>query len=989
MNRRHPQAGAVHSRRQSAHRRVFTLVIPGLVLCGLTLLLWNGLRSRKESAVPVRIVALDCDLLMADGACYPSPNLSAYRLLITGPQGPLEVMVTGDESQPATERIIDQNQPGSHLFIIPSLPQRNAGLKVSVKSRAGTQTTQLTTFVPVLPGWLKELWDGRYAGRLDVPTMLEILTKHASDKEVQSGLPRSLYSSLKARLLYEREGHSDEDKPTPKAVSALRSAIEAAQDAQVFSELTENALWLAELLSTQLADVAGAEKVMERYAQPLADEPKKRVYYYRQLGLHKGLRGDLHAALQLLVKARIAAQQIADNNGVADVAMTASDFLVQHGRVVTAAHWLRSVDLSADKVCRRQELLRTKLRLALRAREIEPTRALPAGLLPVEQLKQQFDLGQTGCDQKSWFAAVQLDWAHWQLSQGQLQEVQPLISAAVRERAQATWVMSSKHYLEGMLALRQGDQKVAKQHFLALRTFGTGIVDVAAWQAELGLAQVAEARRTAEGDLEALQHYQNAETWVDLHSLSVPLGLGQGTFLGQFERGTRLYLQHLWNKRDLAAALALIRRVRVRGLRELSLLHQLHQDNQQRSAMVSRLTEIRTKLTLRSTEYREAAKNQQGLRESEITESFSELARELNELLLKFAEGDSSWQAELGPPLQKEVLIACHPLPKDWLCLAADANGVVDAQLADADLEPITDADPVSSAQALRLSKALLQPFSVKIEAAQRVSFLTYGKMRRIDLHLLPFGSHNAPLQQRWQVVYSSDVPSRRIARAIESDDSRVDKNRSAYLFFNLGMSTVVSTIPSIKLSLQNLGHSYHSNEPGPQRGLLSKPARNSTNPTDQDHPLQRFAVETANASLLHVITHAYRATEDAPERYLDLGDGNRFYVSDILLLGKVPDWVTLFGCGSAESEEEWGNLDGVGLAHAFLWRGSRWVLGTERTVGTQLGARVSTAFYEELARSGDPFQSLRYAIGRSGVAITAAKHEQDFDLGAFRLYAQ
>src|SRR5205807_1591912 len=55
--------------------------------------------------------------------------------------------------------------------------------------------------------------------------------------------------------------------------------------------------------------------------------------------------------------------------------------------------------------------------------------------------------------------------------------------------------------------------------------------------------------------------------------------------------------------------------------------------------------------------------------------------------------------------------------------------------------------------------------------------------------------------------------------------------------------------------------------------------------------------------------------------------------VSDVLLMEKAPLWVVLIGCTTGLSSEETGDVEGMGMAQAFLARGSRWAVASVREV--------------------------------------------------------
>jgi CHAT domain-containing protein len=121
----------------------------------------------------------------------------------------------------------------------------------------------------------------------------------------------------------------------------------------------------------------------------------------------------------------------------------------------------------------------------------------------------------------------------------------------------------------------------------------------------------------------------------------------------------------------------------------------------------------------------------------------------------------------------------------------------------------------------------------------------------------------------------------------------------------------------------------------------------------------------------------------------LRLSEDAGLMVSDILALPRVPHYVTLFACESGRTTEEWGNLEGLGLAQAFLTRGSKWVVGTARPVAPGLAAAMSTSFYEAFSRSQDPAQAIGIAIRRVQPVEpqSSAQLSIDNDVGAFRVY--
>ncbi|MBL8633280.1 MAG: CHAT domain-containing protein [Myxococcales bacterium] len=1008
MTKANPHSQGTGPRRR-AHRTLIVLLI-GLTVCAaIGVGTWLFPHNVRHHASQLQVQVIDCDLLMQDGACYPLPQATHRFLITAAPPGPLEVTIEGDPTRRAEELIIDQNQTAKRLFRI-KLPREQRTHRLSVSAKGIRTHVVIRTFVPQLPDWLRTMWESRHvaAASRNLDEEISILEAHASDRERQPDIADSVRLALLARARYAKGAngsHATEILAAQEQIAqSFHHAILAAQNAQLVSEQNENVLWLSEFLSKQAGQVHQAETLMQTYRSAFASDPRKGSYYHRQRALHLALRQKRSEALAALEEALLMAQQIDDQTAALDVVMQAADVLIDQGRIETAAQWVtekwktqtpgtpRSSEVEG---CRKQELLRTKLRIARAAMERDLHRPLPKQLGSPDALWTEFVTDAGLCQQKIWHAEMLLDWIQIQLLRSHsANDSQTLATLLAQHHTllQESWAQPAKHHLLGLAALQSGDLQAAKLHFLALRDGRVGVSDVARWQAEIGLAHVAESQPNDSGVHEALRHYENAEAWVELAALSVPLGMGQASFLGQFESGTARHVQLLWKQRRLKESWQLLRRARTRGLRSLAMLHALGQDDRKWSGLLAQLRELRSELEQKVRAHAEAALNQQALRETEIAYTFDRLVRTLHESVQQPAREQGAAIDSFSEARSGEVMIACHPLPTDWLCLAQANHEVTAATLREADLDAVIDEDPVRSDAAQMLSDKLLRPFARQIDAAQRVTFLTYGKLRALDLHLLPFGLQHVPLIEQKQVIFASDIPSHRHQENRSIEDFRLNMNPSQYLFLNHELSAVRRERLRMEQAARRMNAAYRSNASWTWTWTRTwiKPALSALGMLGSSEGITRdlLTQEAAQVELLFMLTHAGSASADAPERYLDLGQPERFYVSDILLLPKAPRWVALFGCGTAQTDAEWSNIDSIGLAQSFLWKGSHWVLGTERTVDAALGARVAVAFYEELARVRDPFDALRFALQHAGVSLVDARHKPTHDLGSFRLYA-
>jgi hypothetical protein len=124
----------------------------------------------------------------------------------------------------------------------------------------------------------------------------------------------------------------------------------------------------------------------------------------------------------------------------------------------------------------------------------------------------------------------------------------------------------------------------------------------------------------------------------------------------------------------------------------------------------------------------------------------------------------------------------------------------------------------------------------------------------------------------------------------------------------------------------------------------------------------------------------------------LRIADGPGLLIGDILTLSAVPEQVLLFGCNTGHSAEENGGIEGLGLAQAFLLRGSAWVIATVREVSDQVAADMARAIYVDpppgVGVAGfdpDPLALLRRAKQRlSKLGLDSSQREE---ISAFRVF--
>jgi hypothetical protein len=109
-------------------------------------------------------------------------------------------------------------------------------------------------------------------------------------------------------------------------------------------------------------------------------------------------------------------------------------------------------------------------------------------------------------------------------------------------------------------------------------------------------------------------------------------------------------------------------------------------------------------------------------------------------------------------------------------------------------------------------------------------------------------------------------------------------------------------------------------------------------------------ALSSPDTTLFHYGGHAVQAGADGLEAHLRLAGGDRLTAADILSLPRVPPWVVLLGCETGRPSSEDG---GLGLAQAFLLRGARVVVASDRPVHDTTAATVAALLYTESSAPG------------------------------------
>lgn len=291
-----------------------------------------------------------------------------------------------------------------------------------------------------------------------------------------------------------------------------------------------------------------------------------------------------------------------------------------------------------------------------------------------------------------------------------------------------------------------------------------------------------------------------------------------------------------------------------------------------------------------------------------------------------------------------------HPLVYGWVGFALESNGQVHiARLPPFDEEALTAVEKGSHSAAL--SKILLEPFAEPIRRAKRLRVPAHGRLRRIPFEALPW--EGRVLADSVAVTYGFDG-----AGVIDRDvdpSLKCTTQPGALVVTNPGGDLPGAKKASMQVqnALRSHGWSVH---------VLEGVAATRENALAQ--------LQDPCTTLFHYDGHAKFDGRDGLRAVLVLHDGT-LTVTDILELPRVPQSVALLGCATGKDE-------GLGLAQAFLVRGSHEVLAAMEDVDDRLSQRLAEGLYiNALAATHGP-PSLTSALQVSSAALRSTADKND-----------
>lgn len=527
--------------------------------------------------------------------------------------------------------------------------------------------------------------------------------------------------------------------------------------------------------------------------------------------------------------------------------------------------------------------------------------------------------------------------------------------------------------LQARLELEEGQPSRALALYDQLAAADPAAFPAARWRAEVGRGRALRAlgRRG-----EALAALEQAERLLDAESLGVPIHAGRDTFLSGREAAARLQVRLLLDAGRVDDAFAAARRNRARlllGLRWTDRLARLTPAEQARwDDALAAYQRQRAQLDAEAADDWQLPADQLAVARA----ARSRQARELAGLLDRALSVLGAAAPTLAPLHAGELVLLYHPVARDlpdaerregsnargrrWVGFAATPEGV--------SVHWLPDPEALLS-QPEQLAEALFTPVAAQVHAARRLRFLPYGKLRGVDLHVLPF--ERDILLAAVPVTYGLDL------QAVRADSGRAEALRA------LLVADPLDDLPAARAEVAAVVELLQAGEPAWQLRQLQGAAA--------DASTVRALLE--EVSLFHYAGHGRFAGWSSA---LPLAGGGRLTVGDILALQQAPAQVVLSGCetGRAASSSA---VESIGLAQAFLAAGSRVVLAAVRPVQDRAAADLVTDWYRrhpdkaslavfdpaagQAAVSEDPAAVLRR------VQLAWRAREPSADWASFRLF--
>lgn len=555
-----------------------------------------------------------------------------------------------------------------------------------------------------------------------------------------------------------------------------------------------------------------------------------------------------------------------------------------------------------------------------------------------------------------------------------LSEAEQHIKDAVALGSQRPEVTVDLLELRGRLALLRGDGPAAQVAFRELETLTATriLTPYYQWAALIGQADAHAAQGSR---AEAIAAYRRAERLLQRIAAGLPLTSRRQMFVAQFEAGTARYLSLLADS-DPKAALAAIRSARTRALHAFVQSAGGSSEDPTLRAHMQRYYQLYADRDLAVREHRDVPLDEQEAAARKLHQIDAALQDVLKDLYLGPAT-ESAPESEPGSayraPRADELILSCFPLPKraaepvrDWLCAAADAHGHYLSR------QRLTRWTPEQAA-------AVLTAFAAPLRRAKHLHLLPYDGMRDIVWETLPFDGRS--LSERLTVTYGLDLP--RPTATTDASGQTSPRPVLAVLNPEEDLPGAQPAAGWLRRELARQGRKLVLFYGSPRAGghlwslLLERFSA-------REQPALAPAVlrELPTTDLFVYYGHAEPSEQSGWDSHLRFADGGRIAARDVMALSATPRRVLLFGCDTAVSDRQ-APADELGLAQAFLLRGSREVLATTRRVPAKQAAELLHELIQRgaLTAAVPLAESLRQALS----ALRQRGPHPDWD--AFRVF--
>ena len=779
----------------------------------------------------------------------------------------------------------------------------------------------------------------------------------------------------------------------PLAIDAMKEAIRLDREANLLLNEGSDTFLLAEIYLEERRST-DVDRLLSEHAELIGQLPETRPWFYHYQARALELRGDLQGALKALEHGESLARDLQDRRSEQMLAATRGSIDVELGRPDQADKLVsRAIGKMGDEPCKQGLLLELQARMRLDVLESilgegeikddtaltelwhkweeavsggasAPTVALwHDGRLQSILHKALAVLEDGTCAQPQYVAKTQLGQARLALLMSRNDDADIALAAAERILSPSGGPQKDPTLnlqwatLKARLALKRGRLSEAAQLFDNLNQLAQQGDDpyAARWRAALGRAQTLLREKK---DVEAHAALLTAQRLLVERARQTSVLLGRSSFLGRHAWSTSLLVEQQYRMGLLAEAWKTMRESRVHALAELRVFSKVATlTPEQRQKWVATLDRY---YALRRAPELVTGPNGEGAHAPLLypQRREAELLQEAMQLL-----SEPLGEPQYREPLPNELMLTCRPLNSGWLCLTArqDKGKLV--------VQPtkLPKLDPAAASS--ELAAALLTPIAPLLRTKTTLTVLGYGAFRRIAIHMLPWNGRR--LDEWIDVRYALDVPGLPdasppqcgpalvvIPEEIEVQTKLVLANPIVNLLTGAGMLPQLETQDRRHIRL-------NTGKPSRSLDLIVR------------EQLQRVP-------FAHFTSHGEYSHAEHWLSQLRLSSFTTLTAGDILALEHVPAQVSLISCQSGASQDPLGGQEALGLAYAFLLRGSREVLATTRVVSALAGSLVAQAVYERWQCG----QSLTPAW-RGAVSALAQDSRIAAELDAFRVFSR